>query len=97
MTTRRILQLASMIVAVGALIVWLVTGANRGWTKSTRDVITRDEVTGIEGPTSREKIFSPGVDFLFGAWLAGAVLACSALLFRNKPKPISASTESSNP
>jgi hypothetical protein len=94
MTTRRVLQLASLIVAVGALVIWLATGANRGWTKTSRPVMTRDEVTGIEGPTSHEKTFSPGVDFLFGAWVGGAVLACGALLFRNKPKPKTETAES---
>jgi hypothetical protein len=86
MNTRRILQAISLFVAVGALVVWLATGANRGWTKNSREVKTLDEITGIVG-ISYEKRFSPGVDFLFGAWVGGAILACGALLFRNKPKP----------
>lgn len=86
MTTKRVLQIASLVVALGALVVWLATGANRGWTKTTRQVKTLDEVTGIEGITY-EKKFSPGIDFLFGAWLGGFLLASTALLFRNKPQP----------
>ena len=85
MRARRMLQLIALVVALGALVVWLATGANRGWTKTSREVKTVDEVTGIEG-ISYDKKFSPGVDFLFGAWVAGAVLACSALLFRKKPQ-----------
>lgn len=87
MTMRRTLQAASLVVGVGALVIWLATGANRGWTKTSRPSIPRDNVTGIDGAASHDKTFSPGVDFLFGAWLAGAVLACGSLLFRGKPKP----------
>lgn len=93
MKTRRMLQLIAMVVALGALILWLALGANRGWTKSERQVKALDEVTGIEG-ISYEKKFSPGVDFLFGAWAAGSLLACSALLFGRKPR---ISPEPSNP
>jgi len=92
MTTRRVLQLAAMIVAVGALVLWLATGANRGWTKTSKEVRTMDEIVGIEKITY-EKKFMPGVDFLFGAWVGGAVLACSALLFRHQPKPNPETTE----
>ena len=96
MNTRRILQAASLVVAFGALVVWLATGASRKvWNASTVEVRTLDEVTGIEQITNVKK-FQPGLVFLFGAWAGGAVLACSALLFRNKPKTNSAPAEPSN-
>ena len=79
------LQLIALVVALGALVVWLALGANRGWTKTSREVKTLDEVTGIEG-ISYDKKFSPGVDFLLASWVAGAVLACSALFFGRKPQ-----------
>jgi len=85
MTTRRVLQLASLVVVVGAVAVWLATGANRGWTKTSVATPTLDEVTGIESP-KYEKRFVPGLDFLWGALIGGATLAGASLLFRNKPE-----------
>lgn len=92
---KRLLQLASLVVAVGALLIWLVTGANRGWTKTSREVRIMDEVVGIEKITS-EKKFMPGLDFLWGAWLAGAIMAASSLFFRERPKANPENTESKN-
>ncbi len=73
-------------VVVGALAVWLATGANRGWTKTSVATMRVDEITGIESP-HYEKRFVPGLDFLWGALLGGGILACVSLLFRNQPKP----------
>jgi hypothetical protein len=80
------LQLIALVVALGALIVWLATGASRQvWTSTTQPSGQVDEVTGIVDPRPVKK-FTAGLDFLFGAWLAGAVLACSALFFGRKPQ-----------
>lgn len=80
---KRGIQILAAIVALGAALTWAGLGANRGWTKTEKQVKTLDEVTGIEG-ISYEKGFWPGVDFL-GAGLIGAgVLAGVSFLFRSK-------------
>jgi hypothetical protein len=81
---KRTLQTLALVVALGGVITWLATGANRGWTKTSVAVKTLDEVTGIEGITYQKK-FLPGVDFL-GAAFGGAALLASASLFFRKPK-----------
>lgn len=80
---KRTLQILALGVALGVLAVWLATGANRGWTKTSVPVKTLDEVTGIEG-ISYQKKFLPGVDFL-GAGLGGAALLAGASFFFRKP------------
>ena len=62
---------------------WLVTGANRGWTRTSEAVETLDPVTGIEGITYVKK-FKPGVDFLGGGAVVGVALAGASIFFRNK-------------
>lgn len=80
---KRILKIFALLVALSAVTTWLVTGANRGWTKTSVAVKTLDPVTEIEGITYQKK-FLPGVDFL-GAAFGGAVLIAGAsLCFRNK-------------
>ena len=73
-----------MTIVMTAAVIWLVTGANRGWTKTSVAVKTLDEVTGIEGITYKDK-FLPGVDFL-GAALGGAALLAGASFFFRKTK-----------
>jgi len=80
---KRILQILSLLLVLSASLTWLVTGANRGWTKTSVPVKTLDEVTGIEGITYQKK-FLPGVDFL-GAAGAGAVLLLGASFLFRKP------------
>jgi hypothetical protein len=81
-----LLFLASAL-AVICLGTWLVTGANRGWTKTERPIITRDEITGIEGPTGQQKGFWPGVDFLGAGLLVAAGLAGISFFFRKPNQP----------
>jgi hypothetical protein len=81
---KKILQLLALLLVLGAIVTWLATGANRGWTKTSVPVKSLDEVTGIEGITY-EKKFLPGVDFLGATLGAAALLAGTSLLFR-KPK-----------
>jgi hypothetical protein len=78
---KRILKLLALLVLVAAAATWLVTGANRGWTKTSVMVKTPDPVTGIEG-ISYEKKFLPGVDFLGVAFAAAGLLAGASLCFR---------------
>ena len=80
---KKALQALAAIVAVGAIATWLATGAHRGWTKTSVQKMTLDEVTGIESPTYR-KGFVAGVDFLGAGTVTAAVLAVSSLLFRKK-------------
>ena len=80
---KRILQILAVLVLLATGATWLVTGANRGWTKTSVAVKTVDPVTEIEGITY-EKKFLPGVDFLGGAVAVAAVLAGASFFFRNK-------------
>ena len=82
--SKKILRISAALVIVLALGMWLATGANPGWTKTSVPVKTLDPVTGIEG-ISYESKFLPGVDFLGAAFAASALLA-GASLFIRKPK-----------
>ena len=86
MKVRRVLQLVALAIVFAAVTLWFVTGANRGWTKTSEPKKTLDEVTGIEGITY-EKRFLPGLDFLGAALLGGGILAGASLLFRKPPNP----------
>jgi hypothetical protein len=83
MATRRILQAASLVVVLGAIALWLFTGANRGWTKTSVQLKSVDPVTGLD-EIRWKKQFVPGVDFLWGAILGGGILAGVSLLFRSR-------------
>ncbi len=78
---KRLLQILAVLVVLAAGTTWLVTGANRGWTKTSVAVKTLDPVTEIEGITYQKK-FLPGVDFLGGAAAVAVVLAAASFLFR---------------
>ncbi len=80
---KKSLQILAVLVVLAAGATWLVTGANRGWTKTSVAVKTLDPVTEIEGITYQKK-FLPGVDFLGGAAALAAVLASASFFFRNK-------------
>jgi hypothetical protein len=82
---KTLLMLAALVV-LAAGTTWWVTGANRGWTKTSVAVKTLDPVTGIEG-ISYQKKFLPGVDFLGAAAVGAVVLAGASLFFRKKEQP----------
>jgi len=84
---RQPLRLLALLLLGGALVLWLATGANRGWTKTRVPVKKLDEVTGIEG-IAYQKRFLPGVDFLGAAALGAGALAGLSFLFRKTTKPI---------
>jgi hypothetical protein len=75
------LRTLAIVLALATVAAWLATGANRGWTKTSREIRTLDEITGIEG-ISHETTFAPGVDFLGAGLLAAGVCAGAALFFR---------------
>lgn len=89
---RKVLRLLALALAALALIVWLVTGAHAGWTKTSIEKRTLDEVTGLEA-VSYEKGFVAGIDFLGAALLGSAVLAGVSWAFRSQAKT---QTKSSN-
>jgi hypothetical protein len=78
---KRLLKLLALFLVLAAATLWLATGANRGWTKTSVPVKTLDPVTGIEGITYEPK-FLPGVDFLGAAFGGAALLAGASFLFR---------------
>ena len=80
---RRTFQAVAALIALAAVATWLATGAHRGWSKTSVQKMTVDEVTGIESP-SYEKKFVAGVDFLGAALLAAAATAGISLLFRKQ-------------
>jgi hypothetical protein len=50
-------------VTAATLTAWLMTGASRGWTKTSVPVEKTDEVTGLSYRTYQKR-FEPGMDFL---------------------------------
>jgi hypothetical protein len=80
----RILRILAAILILAALGMWLASGANRGWTKTSVPVHRTDEVTGITVDDYKRQ-FSPGVDFLGAAMVGSAILAGASFLFR-KPQ-----------
>jgi hypothetical protein len=82
---KRILKAIALAIALGATATWLSTGAHRGWTKTSIERKSVDEVTGIEAITY-EKGFVAGVDFLGAALLGAAVLAGVSIFVKPKQK-----------
>ena len=78
-----VLRALAAILIVAATALWLATGANRGWTKTSVPVKRTDEVTGIT-VDDYQKRFVPGIDFLGAAVLGSAILAGASILFRTK-------------
>jgi hypothetical protein len=78
---KRILRLLALILILASILTWVVTGANRGWTKTSFPVKISDPVTGIDG-IEYQKRFMPGVDFLAAALIGAAFLAGISCFFR---------------
>ena len=85
---KRLLRIASPILAVAITGTWAALGMNTGWTINKIPTRQTDTVTGIDHTVWTEK-WVPGVDFL------AAGLACSAALLiasiPRKPKKSSSS------
>lgn len=80
---KRTLQILALLIALLSTGTWLATGAHRGWTKTSVEKKTVDEVTGLEA-ISYERRFVPGVDFLGATLLGASLLAGASFLFKNK-------------
>lgn len=76
---RRAFVLSGLLVIVLALSCWVLTGANRGWTRTERTTLATDEITGIEYPVVT-KAFEPGIELLGASLLLGAGLLLTARL-----------------
>ena len=81
--SKKVLRTLAWLLLVATLAVWVATGANRGWTKTSVPVRRTDEVTGIT-VDDYQKRFVPGVDFLGAALLGSGILAGASFLFRKK-------------
>jgi hypothetical protein len=79
--SKKILRAFSALLLLAALALWLATGANRGWTKTSVPVQRTDEVTGIT-VDDYQKRFVPGLDFLGVVLLGSGILAGASFLFR---------------
>ena len=73
----------ALALALAVVATWAASGANRGWTKTSRAVKTVDSVTGLDG-IPYEKHFSPGVDFLAVGLAAAGALAGVSFLTKHK-------------
>ncbi len=85
---RKTIRLLALAVAVAGIAVWLLTGAHRGWTKTSIEQRTRDEVTGLEA-VSYEKGFVAGLDFLGAVLLGSVALVGVSWAFRDPPRTAS--------
>ena len=81
--SKKVLRAVSAILILAAAVMWLATGANRGWTKTSVPVKRTDEITGLTVDDYRKR-FVPGIDFLGAALLASGVLAGASFLFGAK-------------
>lgn len=82
---KKILRLLALVIALGAVITWVVTGAHWGWTTTSQAVKVSDPVTGLEGVEYHPR-FQAGVDFLGAAAIVAVGLGGVSFLFRSKPK-----------
>jgi len=87
---KRFLKVSAILIAAGSLTLWLVTGAHRGWTKTSVAVEKTDEVTGLTY-TEYEKRFVAGVEILaVGLAVASALGVGSCFLGRRPGKSVNA-------
>jgi len=80
---KTVLRVTALFVVLVTLVLWLFGGPNTGWTKTSVMVKTIDPITDQE-QIHWEKRFLPGVEFLGGGVLVGAVLLGTSFLFHRK-------------
>ena len=84
--TSLVLRVLAAALAVGAVGVWLATGAHRGWTRTSEVEMRRDEITGIDYPVRREK-FTAGIEIPVAALVGAAALSVIARVLRPRERP----------
>lgn len=82
----RFLRLAAAALAGLTLLLWLLTGAHRGWTRTSEPVERVDDVTGL---TYREyqRRFRAGLEVLAGGLTAAALLAGAGWVLDRRARP----------
>ncbi len=81
---KKLLLSCGCVVAIAALVVWLATGAHRGWTRTEITEMRIDPITEIEYPEHR-KGFVAGLDFLgAGLLLSAAFIGVSFLIGKRR-------------
>jgi hypothetical protein len=74
---KRLLIVLGAVALAGTFATWGALGGTTGWSKSLVEVVTLDEVTGIEQRTWQDR-FVPGLDFLaIGSAIAAALTGAS--------------------
>ena len=81
--SKKVLRTLAWLLLVAALALWVGTGANRGWTKTSVPVKRTDEVTGLT-VDDYQKRFVPGIDFLGASLLGSGILAGASFLGRKR-------------
>jgi hypothetical protein len=74
-------NLLAAIVLLATTAWWWNAGSNKGWTKTSVQIMKVDEITEISYPVS-EKRFVPGVDILAAAIVASASLVALGFFSR---------------
>jgi len=84
-SVRNVLRLGAVLLLTGTATTWVLTGAHRGWSRTTVTEMQTDEITGIEYPVHRDG-FVAGVEFLGGGVLVALALAGMSFLKRPVPE-----------
>ena len=77
----KILKITSAIIFVAAIAIWLLQGANTGWTKTEQEIQKVDEITGIEY-TEYQKQLTLGIELPVAGTIAAGLLLASSFLFK---------------
>jgi hypothetical protein len=83
---RAVIHLFAAIILLGTTAWWWQAGSNKGWTKTSVQVLKYDEITEISYPEYEDR-FVPGMDILGGAAIAAAVLTGAGFLLRKRLRP----------
>ena len=80
---KRLMRIASLVLAVAILGTWAARGANTGWTMNKVSTKQTDEITGIDQVVWVEK-WVPGVDFLAAGLACSGILLIASVPFKSK-------------
>lgn len=82
---RATLNVVAVCILLAAVTWWWQAGLNKGWTKTSVQIMKFDEITEISYPQN-EKRFVPGVDILAAAAFVSALLVGGTFLMRKRGK-----------